>query len=224
LVTLVTLTGAPAVAQAKVTQSPGVLPPEAHAFGTTYQQLSVEWWQWALSIPASVNPLVDETGANCAVGQSGRVWFLAGSFGGEINRTCTIPAGRAVFFPVLNIVSLNIPAVETAAQLQYDIRGWRGGAKQLYASIDGVPVQDLSAYSVASPAEGFIVTWPADNFFELTAGTRTLAASDGVYLLLAPLSTGTHQLRFGGVEQSAPGTCNGCDGTLDVIYTIVVKG
>ena len=43
--------------------------------GTTPSELlpalTAEWWQWALSIPASVNPLVDTTGEHCLVGQNG---------------------------------------------------------------------------------------------------------------------------------------------------------
>ena len=41
-------------------------------------QLTGEWWQWALSIPTSVNPLLDTTGERCMIGQRGSTWFLAG--------------------------------------------------------------------------------------------------------------------------------------------------
>ena len=60
--------------------NPGVLPPDSHPFGKTYGEWSNAWWQWAYSIPAPNNPVLDTTGANCDVGQSGQVWFLAGSF------------------------------------------------------------------------------------------------------------------------------------------------
>jgi hypothetical protein len=62
----------------------------------TYRNLSAEWWQWALSIPPSENPLADTTGEKCMVGQHGSVWFLAGSFGsgGTITRKCTVPKGK----------------------------------------------------------------------------------------------------------------------------------
>jgi hypothetical protein len=42
----------------------------------SFKQLSAEWWQWALSIPTSQNPLVDQTGEKSVVGQRGSVWFL----------------------------------------------------------------------------------------------------------------------------------------------------
>jgi len=44
------------------------------------KRLSAEWVQWALSIPTDVNPLTDETGEDCMVGQNGSIWFLAGTF------------------------------------------------------------------------------------------------------------------------------------------------
>src|SRR5215813_2675062 len=74
-------------------------------------ELSAEWWQWALSIPTSVNPLTDTTGADCMVGQRGAAWFLAGVFftGGTVTRTCSIPQGTRLFFPVINFVTVNSP-------------------------------------------------------------------------------------------------------------------
>ena len=46
----------------------------------SWKQLSAEWWQWVLSVPTSVNPLLDPTGGNCMIGQRGATWFLAGAF------------------------------------------------------------------------------------------------------------------------------------------------
>ena len=41
-----------------------------------FKQLSAASLQWQLSIPASENPILDNTGAKCLVGQRGSVWFL----------------------------------------------------------------------------------------------------------------------------------------------------
>ncbi|HEU5229311.1 MAG TPA: hypothetical protein VFU49_15955, partial [Ktedonobacteraceae bacterium] len=71
---------------------PQVLPPSSHPFGRTYGEWSNAWWQWAFSIPTPVNPLLDTTGAHCSEGQSGPVWFLAGTItSGPVTRHCTIP-------------------------------------------------------------------------------------------------------------------------------------
>jgi hypothetical protein len=84
-----------------------------------YAKLSVKWWQWAYSIPASDNPLsvaTEEDGATCATGQPaagrrGGTWFLGGLFtpvgepfpeGGLVERTCNVPAGKSIFIPIFN--------------------------------------------------------------------------------------------------------------------------
>ena len=57
----------------------------------------------------SINPLLDQTGQNAALGQSGEVWFLAGTTGGSAERTVTVPPGKALFFPIVNNLWINIP-------------------------------------------------------------------------------------------------------------------
>src|SRR5262245_50717964 len=90
--------------------NPGVLPPQSHPFGATYGEWAARWWQWAYKQPVDTNPLFDETGARIANGQSGKVWFLAGviNVSGSAERTGTIPAGKALFFPILNFEADNL--------------------------------------------------------------------------------------------------------------------
>ena len=86
--------------------NPGISPPNAKPHGLSYGEWSARWWQWAFSIPKSVNPLVYDD-APCGVMQTGNVWFLAGKgFGasGAGIRNCTIPSGTSLFFPVINSV------------------------------------------------------------------------------------------------------------------------
>jgi hypothetical protein len=86
--------------------------PICTALAESLDRLSAEWWQWAASIPTSVNPQVDPTGQNAVVGQRGSVWFLAGVFlGGTATRTCSVPEGTQLFVPVINSVQINIPNV-----------------------------------------------------------------------------------------------------------------
>jgi hypothetical protein len=85
--------------------NPGVLPPNSHPFGKTYGEWNAGWWQWFFSVPASKNPGLATNGAvDCRVGQSGNVWFLAGQFqsSGSFTRSCTVPAGKALFIPLIN--------------------------------------------------------------------------------------------------------------------------
>ncbi len=58
--------------------NPQVLPPNSHAFGKTYGEWSAAWWQWLYSMPTNQHPLYDT--AECSEGQSGKVWFLGGTY------------------------------------------------------------------------------------------------------------------------------------------------
>ena len=85
---LVGLLGVAPVAFAK-NPNPGVRPPYAKAYGLTYGEWSAAWWQWALSLPVGAHPLFDT--ADCSAGQSGKVFFLGGTF-----VTTTDPSGTVV--------------------------------------------------------------------------------------------------------------------------------
>ena len=69
-------------------------------------QLSARWWQWAFSIPTGQNPLTDQNGEDCMVGQRGSVWFLGTvvpvSPSTKATRACKVPEGTTLFFPVIN--------------------------------------------------------------------------------------------------------------------------
>ena len=209
------------------TMAQWVIPADSVIYGRTYSEWSAEWWQWALSIPVATHPLFDK--GDCSVGQSGPVWFLGGSFASNTDvRSCTVPAGKMLFFPILNgedsdveesfnngcsdptfgssIVGLRRCA--TAGQEGLSVR----------ATIDGVAVPNIArTFRFQSPAFSFTI--PDDNLFKATTGNPYLAGTylsvgDGYYLMLSPLSQGKHTIHFKG---SAP---NGF--TLDITYHLTV--
>ena len=47
-------------------------------------------WLIVVHIPSSTNPLLDDGSGDCAVGQNGPVWSLAGSRVGPVERTYTV--------------------------------------------------------------------------------------------------------------------------------------
>ena len=57
---------------------PGVVPSSASAYGKSLGEWHAAWWQWAFSFPLSTHPLNPASGATCATGQQGHVWFLGG--------------------------------------------------------------------------------------------------------------------------------------------------
>ena len=201
--------------------NPRVLPVTANAHGHSYAEWSAAWWQWVLSIPTTDNPLLVETGTDCAQDrQSGHVWFLVGvlNVSGNAERTCTIPSGTSLFFPLINTECSNLEAPPFFGANEADLRVCLQAFSftDVHASIDGVPVTDLASYEIESPL--FTFTLPADNVLGIPAGTGS-SVSKGVYLMLAPLSVGVHTLEFGGTQ---PGTPPNPDFILNITYHLTV--
>jgi hypothetical protein len=193
--------------------------------------LSAEWWQWALSIPAPVNPLRDPTGDNCMIGQRGPTWFLAGVFGsGTAVRTCTLPEGKELFFPAFNSVEFNTPNVcgqgpedFSAEKMRMDIAPFIDNVSNLKVTLDGKPIHHLRRVK----SDVFDVTLPEDNIFDALCvgaglgnhpgGVFSPAVGDGIYAFLKPLNAGTHTLHIQATSQVSSGSIS-----LDVTYTLVV--
>ena len=67
----------------------------------------------------------------------------------------------------------------------------------LEAEVDGRSLQNLNAYRAFSPV--FSITHPPDSIFGVPQGTYTPQISDGYWVMLAPLSVGTHTIHFKGI-------------------------
>ena len=180
------------------------------------KRLPAQWWQWASSIPAGINPLDERTaegGSRCAIGQRGAVWFLAGSGApGVYSRQCTVPANVELFFPIYNFVAFDTPGHcgqkvgETLAVA--DMRQWAAaavdGVRRYTATLDSVPLERRAVRRLRS--EVFAVALPDDSLFApgcatadpptLPAGVYAPAVDDGIYVRLGKLSPGAHVLHF----------------------------
>jgi hypothetical protein len=112
--------------------------------------------------------VLDETGQFAGEGQSGHVWFLAGTiFGGTFERDVTVPTGTSLFFPALNAIfwapddlddaaffaaqnGLN-PALMTDEELiRYIVRLAVNEPALLKVTVDGKELNDLTSYRAAS--------------------------------------------------------------------------
>src|SRR5829696_6079893 len=133
--------------------SQSVYPINSKPYDKSYGEWSAKWWQWFVPIPTNDNPAVDRTGEKCAVGQNDpNVWYLAGTGGGEATRTCTIPAGKAIFFPIINVeCDYTSPDLKTESDLRKCAKDDQDKATNLQAIVDGVAIPDLKKYRVQSP-------------------------------------------------------------------------
>jgi len=186
------------------------------------------FWQWALSIPSEVNPLLDTTGEDCLVGQSGGVWYLAGNWNGSpsspISRACTVPAGTAFFVPVFNFVNVNAPDLcgqvgsLSVDELRGQVAPFVDGATNLVLTVDNVNVGNLRRIKSGV----FALTLPEDNLFNvptfcgpggIPAGVYSPAIDDGYYGQVNALSPGSHVVHI---------HADWAFGSVDVTYTLNV--
>jgi len=206
----------------------------ANANANQFGELSALWWEWIYSFPAATNPNLAQGAVDCGFGQSShsrsaQIWFLAGTFGGVTNRTCTVPRGISLFFPLLNIEYDNVGCCEpTTLPFSFSIQQMKqlaalaeDGPLELHASVDGVPVASYRAqsniFSYSFPATGNVLqflgltapgaNWPSTTVFP--------AVSDGYWVMVDPLPPGQHLIKFGGIAN------NGF--TVDITYHITVS-
>jgi hypothetical protein len=204
----------------------------AEEFGG-YEELAAQFWQWAFSMPVDAHPLFDT--ADCSEGQSGDVWFLGGTFAaleiepgvfvGEATRDCHVPADTALFFPIVNTECSTLEGNgKNEKQLRACANFFADFITVASAKIDGKPVKNLlQDFRVESPL--FIYgPLPENNLFGNPdfEGETSRAVADGVHVLVAPLSEGTHRIEYyGELDLTEVG------GPLfiqDIRYNITVSG
>jgi len=174
---------------------------DSKPYNFTYGEWTARWWQWGYSIPKNINPAYDNTGKNCAQGQSGPVRFLAGTYGHSVERVCTVPAGKAILFPILNSECsfAEFPKLKTLSELRMCAKTIQDQVTTLMASVDGLPILQLQQYRIQSPPFNF--TLPHNNILGMPANTTTQAVADGNWVFLKPLSPGVHTIVFKGEVQ-----------------------
>ncbi len=200
-----------------------IVPPTARVDGRSYGEWTAAWWQWALSTDVASNPILDPDGTHAAVGQSGPVWFLAGTFGGTAVRNVTIPADKHLLIPLANAEWDTVPGFTNPLGLPdplsvrdiRDITAFFADNTSVSCEIDGCEVSRPRRFRTRSPV--FSLNFNPDlavAFGYPTAYVRT-AVSDGYWLMLRPLQPGTHVIHF-----TADNPTLGF--TLDVTYNITV--
>ena len=136
--------------------------------------------------------MADTTGKLCHLKQDGPVWFLAGTYGTKRTiRTCEVPRGKYLFFPLVNYVFYPVHPDSTCAYNQERAAEMTNDVSSLVLEIDGVRAKDLTVHRLA--------TEKCFDLNELSGGGIYPAAANGYYVMLAPLKPGSHTLNFGGV-------------------------
>jgi hypothetical protein len=208
---------AAAAALAAPTYAP---PPPAAPHLKSYSNWGALWWQWALQTPAPNNPVLDTTGANCAVGQPvPGTFFLAGTFdGSSVNRTCTVPVGDAFLIPILSASyfaqQTDPPDQRTEAFVRAQVTCVER-APTLSVTVDGVAVPNPQ--SLLEKSTVFSVNLPPNNVFGVPPQVLSPSVDEGYYAFLEPLSPGSHTVHI-------TATSTACNSTQNATYNLIVQG
>ena len=181
-------------------------------FDKSYDELVSKWTNWLVVEPTATNPAFDPDGRFCGKNQEGKIWFLASTFAGVADRTCEIPAGKAIFVSLGGAVlsfspefpEAGNPCLQMATavdKVRCDINNGLAGAPDttLEVTLDGVPVEDVFAYRAQNQPGGFTVrirNHSLLNDFGFAPGNRFPAMLEGYFLFLKPLRRGTHTLNL----------------------------
>jgi hypothetical protein len=118
-------------------------------------------------------------------------------------RTITVPAGKDLFFPVLNNESDNVavpPTNNSVPQLRAISAAIIATTTEVHASLNGVSLNN-QIVRVKSPTFSYVL--PAqDNIYQFfgvdVSGRIKPAVSDGYWLYIPALPPGQYDLNFGG--------------------------
>jgi hypothetical protein len=176
----------------------------------TYGNWTVEWWRWALSIPKTLNPVLDTTGDYAGINQKyDHMFFLAGalavntcentSFSPNFppKRFCSISSKKSILFPVINCEAnqLEHPYLKTNEDLIEHVKRDEDTIVKKECFVDH---KSILVQRVRSDPIIFELSMVEDNIFNVIGGASTYASSDGYWVFLKPLPKGEHLISFKG--------------------------
>jgi hypothetical protein len=197
---------------------------DSKPFGNPYQDWVGAWWNWTQGTTADLHPR-DDPNRSCNVNQKGPVWFLPDSLSVESPsnpRICDVPAGKAIFIPVITGEADNIENPNYAdTQIVKDALACDNYSNNRRAEVDGVSIKGLNdpvTYRTNS-SHLFNVIAVDNNIYNMKAGTGR-GFADGWFLFIKPLTIGEHKVHLAGSIDAPDPNCN-TNG--DVTWIIRVK-
>ena len=211
-----------------VTNSLNIYPPNSKPYNLTYDSHAKNFWKWLLAVPASENPVNDQTGEKCANGQlntNSSVFYLSFNNGGKSERTCTVPAGKALLIPVMQVeVSDKELPGASVEELRSTAKKDQDSVNSLYLKIGDkeYSYQDLLKYRT-QPTEPFKAIFPDNGIFGIAKGGPSKVVADGFYILTDPLAKGTYPIHFKSSLICPDPDCAEPNFAQDIQYTIIAK-
>lgn len=192
------------------------------------KRLMIGWQRWAMGLPWENGPITDETGDHCGDGQSGPVWYLAGTGEGPATRDCTIPTGKQLFFPLINLWAAFPPEFvppeeipDWLPDMEEYFDDWQAATCSLTLRLNGQDLLDFDSMKAAlyvRESEPFDVDihdehWATPHW----EGGIIPMIGHGFYARLQPLPPGDYVLEFGGAQ------CDDFEFSTSVTYHLHVQ-
>ena len=177
--------------------NPGIYSSDSAPFDIQYKEWTAKWWNHNVKFGPEEHPRDHFSPERCNLDQeqADPVYYLADNLGGEEDRACTVPAGKAILAPQITGSCWDDntdPRLKTEAGLRECSReGQELGV--VTATLDGRELQSLEQYRVTSDI--FNMTIPENNAFQSPSGTFP-AIADGFFVFLEPLTPGKHILEL----------------------------
>jgi hypothetical protein len=191
-------------------------PRDKNPFGISWEDWSIRWWKWILSMPNEINPVHEGTHVSCStVEYNENVILVPGNLGGKSIREYEVTAGKSLLFPIINFITSSNEETELRNDLQLRERATHDidDIVKKEVLIDGKRLENVDDFRVS--VKPFDLTLIENNIFNVKSGP-TRAAADGYWIFVRPLTKGVHTIHTIG-SCSAGKTC--VDLTFEIIVT-----
>lgn len=189
--------------------------------GLTFEQWTMNWWQWLYSKPNGDSPLHDrtwntpmtsqnQTNQTAASQHDPNVFFLAGTDADKSKRDCKIPANTHILFPIATMAATDAEFPnEDLDKLAVQGDQVEDMSLSIVNKTEGkkyeLGTSELKAYEVKSGH--FKVDIPHDNICYWVPEKRgSDAVSHGFWAFLKPLRKGEYDIKFSSRTKDDPQT------------------
>jgi hypothetical protein len=215
-----------AISAAASSNSLNIFPPGAKPYGLSYPELIKNWWTWVFEIPAKDNPINDETGEKCSIGQpkNNSVFYLANNNGGASERTCKVPVGKGLLIPVMQVAisEAELPGASDE-ELAEAAKKDQDSVNSLYLKIDDKEYKYENLTKYRTDTEPFTVNIPPKAAYGIERPGPSKAVADGYYIITEPLAKGNHTIYFKSSLICSEPDCAEPNFVQDIKYNIIAE-
>lgn len=208
--------------------SVNIFPPKSDPYGIPYAEHIKNFWKWLIKIPNADTPRNDQTGERCTTGQeksNSSIFYLSPNSGGEsLSRSCTVPAGKGLFIPVMQveISDKELPGA-SIADLDEAAKKDQDGVTSLYLKIGDQEYNTDSLKKYRLRTDAFEVMFPDNGIFDVKKGGLSKSVADGYYIITDPLAKGNYLIHFKSSLICATPTDPTCQFAQDIQYNITAR-